>query len=115
MKFTLHKFIRGNIERTCQISNPRGTGYTNAQYIFSPGEVYNTDDPVFMAYIAFKGVGDVRERSLSTPELRETLEAYNVPYESRTCASCQGAKPFLWYNPFRILTKEEEEEYENAK
>lgn len=103
MLFQLHDFINGKIQRTCQITNPKGNGVTNALYEFEPGEVYETNDPIFAAYISFNGVGDVREHALSTPDLREMLEAYRIPYETHRCGTCSGAKPKLYYNPFKIL------------
>lgn len=103
MKFQLHDFIKGNIQRTCQITNPKGNGYTNAVYTFEPGTLYETNDPIFASYIKFEGVGDVREKSLSTPELKEQLELNHIPYESRKCSSCTGAKPHLYYNPFKVV------------
>lgn len=112
MKFTLHKFIRGDVQKTCLISAPNGAGYMNALYTFKPGEVYETNDPIFAAYISYNNMGDVREHSPYTPDLKDTLEAFGVPYESRKCGSCTGAKPQLWYNPFHVLTPEEEKEYE---
>ena len=103
MKFQLHDFIKGKITKNCHITNPNGKGYRNALYDFEPGEVYETADPILTAFIKQEGVGDVREKSLSTPDLKEQLEYYHIPYEVHKCGGCTNAKPHLYYNPFKIV------------
>lgn len=101
IRFRLLPFMRGNIERTVMKTNPEG-GYISARLGFSPDIEYTAEDPVVVSYI--KGeVGDVREKSLQTPQLLEALNELGVVYEKKVCRTCNGSTPSLLYNPFQIL------------
>lgn len=104
IKFQLLPFIGGNIERNVMKTNPEG-GYISARLAFAPGVVYEAKDPVVVDYIKGK-VGDVREKSLQTPQLLAELDSLGVAYEKVYCHSCSGSKPNLRYNPFQILEEE---------
>lgn len=106
MFFRLAEFIKGNVRKTAQITHPSGKGYSNAVYEFAPKKVYETNDPIFAAYIRGERMGDVLEHVPSTPELKEQLESYHIPYQIKSCSTCTGAKPKIWYNPF-VITDEE--------
>lgn len=101
IKFRLLPFIGGNIERNIMKTNPEG-GFISARLAFAPDVEYEADDPVVIKYI--KGeIGDVREKSLQTPQLLAELDSLGVKYEKVFCNSCHGSKPSLRYNPFQIL------------
>lgn len=106
MKFKLHDFYGGAVERLCIVSRKEG-GYTNAYYTFLPGKVYETSDPVFIQYITGQ-IGDVKENKVKTAELQSELDAAGIKYEQRKCGSCANAKPHLVYNPFKILEDEDD-------
>lgn len=106
IKFQLLPFMGGGIERQVMKTNPEG-GYISARLGFNPGIVYEASDPVVIDYIKGK-VGDVREKSLQTPQLLDALNDLGVPYEKKVCRSCNGAKPSLLYNPFQILEEVDE-------
>lgn len=106
IRFRLLPFMGGNIERNVMKTNPEG-GYISARLGFSPGLEYTADDPAIISYI--KGeVGDVREKSLQTPQLLEALKELGVPYESKVCRTCNGSTPSLLFNPFQILEETNE-------
>lgn len=107
IRFRLLPFIGGSLERMVMKSNPDG-GYISARLGFAPDTIYDATDPVVIDYIEGK-VGDVREKSLQTPQLLEALKEYNVPYEKRVCYSCNGSTPSLLYNPFQIVEEIEDE------
>jgi len=105
MRFKLHDFFGGAIERLCIVSRKEG-GYTNAYYSFLPGKIYETDDPIFIDYIQGK-IGDVLEKKASTPDLEAELAAAGVEVVPHKCSTCPTAKPQLWFNPFKILEDED--------
>lgn len=107
IKFRLHSFLGGNIERNIAKTNPDGSGYITARVSFSPNVVYTTSDPIIEKYILGEA-GDVREKSVSTPQLKAALDAGKIPYETVVCRSCSGSKPSYRYNPFEILEKSNE-------
>lgn len=99
--FALRDFIGGAIDRLVIMSADSG-GYTTRHKTFYPDEEYEINDPVAIKYL--KGeIGDVRQKSILTPELKETLAEYNVPYEVKRCGSCANAKPKAYYNPFKMV------------
>lgn len=104
MKFKLHDFYGGAVERLCIVSRKEG-GYTNAYYTFLPGKVYETSDPVFIKYITGE-IGDVRENKVKTADLESDLKAAGVEYKQTKCGTCAAAKLHLVYNPFKILEDE---------
>ena len=106
MKFKLHDFYGGAVERLCIVSRKEG-GYTNAYYTFLPGKVYETEDPVFIQYITGQ-IGDVKENKIKTADLEAELNSYGVEYKVTKCGSCASAKPHLVYNPFKILEDKDE-------
>lgn len=106
IRFRLLPFMRGSIERMVMKTNPDG-GYISARLGFSPDQEYTADDPVIISYI--KGeIGDVREKSLQTPQLLEALTELGIPYEKKVCRTCNGSTPSLLYNPFQILEDTDE-------
>lgn len=101
MKFTLWDFIEGAIDRFVIKSNGKG-GYTNARVTFMPDEIYETEDDILAKYI--KGdIGDVRQKSIVTPELMEDIKSRGIEYELSKCGTCANAKPEVFYNPFKIV------------
>lgn len=114
MKFKLLDFIKGDVTKDCLVSGEVQGHYRTSIYTFKPGQVYETNDPIFAAYISFDGIGDVRTRSPYSQELKETLERLHVPYESRRCSTCAGSKPSLYYNPFVIVNDNEDANDETA-
>lgn len=107
MKFMLHEFIEGGVTRMIFKTNPNGSGVINSRVTFLPGEVYEATDEKLIKLI--KGeIGDIRQKSLLTPNLKETLTSYNVPYTTIRCGTCVGSKPHALYNPFKILEDENE-------
>lgn len=107
MKFMLHEFIEGAVTRMIFKSNPNGTGVINSRVTFLPGEVYEATDETLIKVI--KGeLGDIRQKSVLTPSLKETLNAYGVKYTVIRCGTCTGSKPNALYNPFKILEDENE-------
>lgn len=101
MKFTLVEFIEGAIDRFVMKSNGKG-GYTNARVTFMPGEIYETEDDVLAKYI--KGeIGDVRQKSVVTPDLMNDIKTHGIEYELHKCGTCASAKPKVFYNPFKIV------------
>lgn len=101
IKFRVLPFIGGSIERNVMKTNPEG-GFISARLSFAPGIVYEAEDPVVIDFIKGK-IGDVREKSLQTPQLLQELDSLGVKYEKTYCRSCSGSKPSLRYNPFEIL------------
>lgn len=97
----LHDFYEGAIQKTCICSLPNGKGYTNKTMEFLPDTEYEFTDPVIIRF--FRGeIGNVNEQLVSTSELKETLQAYGVPYQQKKCSSCPTAKPSLVFNPFVV-------------
>ena len=79
-----------------------GNSVVNSRVTFMPGEVYEAVDDTLIRLI--KGeIGDVRQKSLLTSDLKQTLETNGVDYTVTKCSSCSGAKPYALYNPFKIL------------
>lgn len=107
--FTLHDFIKGAISRMVAKTAEGGHGYTNARITFEPGEIYKVDDDLLAKYLLGE-VGDVRQKSVYTPELLEELKAHQVPYEVTKCGTCASAKPSLVYNPFKEVPAPKENE-----
>ena len=102
MKFMLHEFIEGALARMIYKSSSDGHGVVNSRVTFLPGEVYEATDETLIKLI--KGeIGDVRQKSLLTPDLKETLNTYGVKYDVTRCSTCTGSKPYALYNPFKIL------------
>lgn len=101
MLFKLHDFIEGGITRMIYKTGEHGRTITS-RVTFLPGETYEANDDKLIRLI--KGeIGDVRQKSLLTPQLKETLAQYGIPYETIKCGGCTGAKPHALYNPFKIL------------
>lgn len=101
MIFALHDFMAGAIDRMVMVSRENG-GYTSKRLTFLPETQYSTIDPVFIQYI--KGeIGDVREKMLSTPELKAELNSRGIKYEVTKCGHCASAKPKVIFNPFKII------------
>lgn len=104
MKFVLHDFIGGAIDRMVMKSKPGGKDgtYTSARITFMPEEVYETDDTLLIKYI--KGeVGDCRQKSVATANLIDDLKSRGIEYEIKKCGTCSNAKPKAFYNPFKII------------
>ena len=102
MKFMLHEFIEGALPRMIYKSSPNGGSVINSRVTFLPNEVYEATDETLIKLI--KGeIGDVRQKSVLTQDLKETLESYGVKYEVTKCHTCTGSKPYALYNPFKIL------------
>lgn len=103
MKFVLHSFISGAIDRMVMKSRADGKeGYTMARITFLPEEVYETQDEVLIKYI--KGeIGDVSQKSIADPSLIDDLKTHGVAYEIKKCGTCSNAKPKAFYNPFKIV------------
>lgn len=103
MKFALHNFITGAIDRMVMKSRADGKeGYTMARITFLPGEIYEAQDEILIKYI--KGeIGDVNQKSLANPALIDDLKASGIPYEIKKCGSCSNASPKAFYNPFKII------------
>lgn len=101
MLFKLHDFIEGGITRMVYKTGQNGRTITS-RVTFLPGETYEATDEKLIRLI--KGeIGDIRTKSLLTPQLKQELEAYGVKYEVKKCGTCTGAKPNALYNPFEIL------------
>jgi hypothetical protein len=102
MLFKLHDFIEGALPRMIYKTSADGNSVVNSRVTFMPGEVYEAVDDTLIRLI--KGeIGDVRQKSLLTSDLKQTLETNGVDYTVTKCASCSGAKPYALYNPFKIL------------
>lgn len=102
MKFKLHDIFGGAIDRIVMCSGEKPGTETNKRMTFIPGQVYNINDPVAIAY--FKGeIGDVREKMVLTPALKAELNAAEIQYEVKKCGTCSNAKPKAFFNPFVIL------------
>lgn len=101
MIFALHDFMAGAIDRMVMVSRDGG-GYTSKRLTFLPETQYETNDPVFIQYI--KGeIGDVREKMLSTPEIKAELESKGISYETSKCGHCPSARPKVIFNPFKVI------------
>lgn len=99
--FALHDFIEGAIDRLVMKSNKDGLT-TTARITFLPHVEYDTTDPILIKYL--KGeIGDVRQKSLLSPNLKQELEANNIEYEVKKCGTCPAAKPKAYYNPFKLV------------
>ena len=99
--FALHDFIEGAIDRLVMKSNSDGRT-TTARITFLPHVVYDTSDPVLIKYL--KGeIGDVRQKSLLSPSLKQELEANHIEYEIKKCGTCPSARPKAYYNPFKLV------------
>ena len=86
-------------------SSPDGRGVVNSRVTFLPGEVYEATDETLIKLL--KGeIGDVRQKSVLTKDLKETLTQYGVKYDVVRCGTCTGSKPNALYNPFKILEDE---------
>lgn len=103
MKFALHDFIGGAIDRMVMKSKPGVEGaYTSARITFLPEEVYEATDPLLIKYI--KGeVGDCRQKSVATASLIDDLKSRGIEYEIKKCGTCSNAKPKAFYNPFKVI------------
>lgn len=102
MIFALHDFMAGAISRMVMVSRDKKGGYTSKRLTFLPDTKYETVDPVFIQYI--KGeIGDVREKMVSTPELKAELAERGIKYEVTKCGSCPSAKPKVIFNPFKVI------------
>lgn len=101
MIFALHDFMAGAIDRMVMVSRPEG-GYTSKRLTFLPDTKYETTDPVFIDYIKGK-IGDVREKMVSTAELKAELDRAGVVYEVTKCGHCPSAKPKVVFNPFKVI------------
>lgn len=102
MKFRLHDFYAGNLNKLVIKSVEGGKGYTNAYVTFEPDTDYETTDPVLIKYIHGE-IGEVRENPVYTPEFQQQLEYYGIPYEKNKCSTCPTAKSHIKYNPFKIV------------
>lgn len=99
LHFELHDFMAGAITRMVPTTLAKGK-YTYKRMTFLPGQPYYTDDPAFANYIKNK-VGDVREKSVRTPELVAKLQAKGIAFENiKKCGSCASAVAKIAYNPF---------------
>lgn len=84
------------------VSRDNKGGYTSKRLTFLPETQYETVDPVFIKYI--KGeIGDVREKMVSTPELKAELKSLGIEYEVTKCGHCASAKPKVIFNPFKVI------------
>ena len=102
MIFALHDFMAGAIDRMVMVSRDNHGNYTSKRLTFLPNTHYETVDPVFIDYI--KGnIGDVREKMLSTADLKAELDSRGIKYEITKCGSCPSAKPKVIFNPFKII------------
>lgn len=104
MKFKLHDFIEGALVRMIYKSAPngKGKGIVNSRVTFLPGETYEATDELLIKLI--KGeIGDIRQKTVLTEDLKSTLKSYGVKYDTIRCGTCTGAKPYALYNPFKIL------------
>ena len=101
MRFALHDFIEGAIDRLVMKSNDKG-GYSTSRVTFLPHTVYETSDPILIKYLTGE-IGDVRQKSLLTVELKDDLKANDIDYEVSKCGTCPSAKPKAVYNPFKII------------
>lgn len=102
MKFKLHEFYTGNMNKLVLKSNDNGRGYTNAFVTFEPGIEYETHDPILIKYIEGE-VGDPNENPVWTADFQQVLDYYKIPYHKNKCSSCPSAKPRISYNPFKIV------------
>lgn len=99
LHFELLDFIEGAITRMVPVTISKGK-YTYKRMTFLPGQPYYTDDPAFARYIKYEA-GDVREKSVRTPELVAELQKADVSFESlKKCGSCASAVAKIAYNPF---------------
>lgn len=102
IRFQLHEFIKGAMPRMIYKSTPDGVGRVNSRMVFEPGVEYTATDETLIRLI--KGeIGDIRQKSVLTKELKQTLASYGIPYEPVRCTTCAGARTFALYNPFNIL------------
>ncbi len=102
MIFALHDFMAGAIDRMVMVSRDNKGGYTSKRLTFLPDTNYETVDPIFIQYI--KGeIGDVREKMLSTADLKAELDSRGIKYEITKCGSCPSAKPKVIFNPFKVI------------
>lgn len=101
MLFKLHDFIEGSVTRMVYKTGEHGRTISS-RVTFLPGETYEATDEKLIRLI--KGeIGDVRQKSLLTAQLKNTLKTYGVDYEVVRCGTCTGSKPNALYNPFKIL------------
>lgn len=99
LHFELHGFIEGAITRMVPVTISVGK-YTYKRMTFLPGQPYFTDDPAFASYIKHEA-GDVREKSVRTPELVNKLQEKGIAFENiKKCGSCASAVAKIAYNPF---------------
>lgn len=99
--FALYDFIEGAIDRVVMKSTDDGKT-TTARLTFLPHVEYDTSDETLIKYL--KGeIGDVRQKSLLTLDLKQELEANHIEYEVRRCGTCPSSKPKAHYNPFRLV------------
>lgn len=102
MKFKLHEFWTGNMQKLVIKSNDNGRGYTNAYVTFEPDTLYETSDPILIKFI--KGeIGEVRENPVWTVGFQQVLDYNKISYEKNKCSTCPSAKPHIRYNPFKIV------------
>ena len=102
--FALYDFIEGAIDRLVMKSTSDGKT-TSARITFLPHVEYDTSDPILIKYL--KGeIGDVRQKSVLTPDLKQDLEANGIEYEVKKCGTCPAAKPKAYYNPFKIVKED---------
>lgn len=104
MRFQLQPFIQGAITKMIYKTGQNGDTVTS-RVTFLPGDVYEAEDDKLIRLI--KGeIGDIRIKSVLTPELKSDLAAYGVKYDVVKCGTCTGVKPNALYNPFKILEDE---------
>lgn len=99
--FALHDFIEGAIDRLVMKSTSEGKT-TTARITFLPHTEYDTSDPTLIKYLTGE-IGDVRQKSLLTPTLKQELEANHIDYEVRKCGTCPSSRPKAYYNPFKLV------------
>lgn len=104
MRFMLQPFIQGAVTKMIFKTGQNGDTVTS-RVTFLPDEVYEAEDEKLIRLI--KGeIGDIRIKSILTPELKENLRDYGVPYDTVKCGTCTGVKPNALYNPFKILEED---------
>lgn len=104
MKFKLQDFFEGAITRMIFKSSDNGST-VNCRYTFLPGEIYEATDDKLIRLI--KGeIGDIRQKDFYTAEKKALLESYGIKYEVTRCGSCSGSRPYVLYNPFKILEED---------
>lgn len=104
MRFRLQPFIEGAVTKMVYKTGQNGDTVMS-RVTFLPGEEYTATDGKLIQLI--KGeIGDIRIKSVLTPQLKQTLAEYGVKYDVTKCGSCSGSKPNAIYNPFEILEED---------